>query len=179
MELSKKLTERSKRVIALAKLSAGVLNQDVGAEHILMGLIEEGSGLAAYVLGVFEVTKADVLNYIKGKDAGTGVMTPGAELAVRTAVVECEALGGACVGTEHMLLGVLIDPVVIAILFNRGVTVEKVRQEISDLLRPDNPEAERNVLREFVDDVDGLVKDSVDPITTVGKIRDLVNRFRR
>jgi four helix bundle protein len=131
--------------MALANQEAQRLNHDyIGTEHILLGLVLEGSGTGATVmknLGVdLAALRAEVEKLIK---PGPGVVlieklpqTPRAKTALMYAIEEARALNHDYVGTEHLLLGLLRESAGIAaqVLMNLGLQLEAVRQEVLRLL---------------------------------------------
>ena len=115
--LYERFTDRARKVMQLANQEAYRWNHDhVGTEHVLLGLVKEGSGLAAHVLQQFGLTVANVRaaaeKYIKpGPDVVIGRLphTPRTKRLIENAVGEARHLKHNHVGTEHLLLG-LLDP---------------------------------------------------------------------
>lgn len=138
-------TERAQRVIVLAQDEARRLNYDyVGTEHLLLGLIREGEGIAAKALqslGIqLEQVRAEVEKVIgKGSASTRGEIgfTPRAKkVMVELAIEEARLLGHNYVGTEHILLGLIREGEGVAaqVLQNLGADLERVRNQVIHLL---------------------------------------------
>ena len=131
--------------MALANQEAQRFNHDViGTEHILLGLVKEGSGVGATVLKNFDVDikklRLEVEKHVKsGPDMvtmGKLPQSPRAKKVIEYAIEEARALNHNYVGTEHILLGLLRESEGIAaqVLIGLGLKLEDVRQEILNLL---------------------------------------------
>ncbi|HBU69199.1 MAG TPA: hypothetical protein DEE98_02325 [Elusimicrobia bacterium] len=143
--MSNRFTDRVQRVIIIAQEEAKRLNHDyVGTEHILLGLVALGEGVAAKVLANLGIDLRRVRAEVE-KLVGTGdnVMllgeipfTPRAKKVLELAVDEAQNLGHTYVGTEHLLLGLLREEEGIAarVLENLGVRINEARDEVSSLL---------------------------------------------
>lgn len=143
--MSNRFTDRVQRVIIIAQEEAKRLNHDyVGTEHILLGLVALGEGVAAKVLANLGVDLRRVRTEVE-KLVGTGdnVMllgeipfTPRAKKVLELAVEEAQNFGHTYVGTEHLLLGLLREEEGIAarVLENLGVRINEVREEVASLL---------------------------------------------
>jgi ATP-dependent Clp protease ATP-binding subunit ClpC len=142
-----RFTDRARKVMGLANGEAQRLNhQYIGTEHILLGLIKEGSGVGANVLKNLNVdlhkVRLEVEKLIKpGSDVKTidkRPRTPQAENAIKYAIEEGPGLNHNYVGTEHLLLGLLRerDDVAGQVLINLGVELDNVRKEVLKLLGP-------------------------------------------
>ncbi|MFA5239214.1 MAG: ATP-dependent Clp protease ATP-binding subunit [Phycisphaerae bacterium] len=140
-----RFTDRARKVMALANQEAQRFNHDViGTEHILLGLVKEGSGVGATVLKNFDVDikklRLEVEKHVKsGPDMvtmGKLPQSPRAKKVVEYAIEEARALNHNYVGTEHILLGLLRETEGIAaqVLLGLGLKLEDVRQEILNLL---------------------------------------------
>jgi len=138
-------TERAQRVIVLAQDEARRLNYDyVGTEHLLLGLIREGEGIAAKALqslGIqLEQVRAEVEKMIgKGSASTRGEIgfTPRAKkVMVELAIEEARLLGHNYVGTEHILLGLIREGEGVAaqVLQNLNAELERVRNQVIHLL---------------------------------------------
>jgi ATP-dependent Clp protease ATP-binding subunit ClpA len=139
-------TERVRKVLAMAREEAARLHHEyVGTEHILLGLIREGEGVAATVLQNLSVEMDAVEQVIdatvkKGNPAQTFgpdlPYTSRAKKVLELAMAEAREVGHSYVGTEHLLLGVLREEKGIAaqILGHVGVTVENARAEMLRIL---------------------------------------------
>lgn len=145
MGMQHRFTERAQRVIMLAQEEAKRMNHDyLGTEHILLGIVALGEGVAAQILANFGVDAKKVRNEIE-KFIGPGdnlvqlgeiPFTPRAKKAIEYAIEEAQAMGHSYVGTEHLLLGLLReeDGVAARVLENLGVKIEAVRDEILSTL---------------------------------------------
>ena len=140
-----RLTERARKVLGLANQEAQRLNHEyIGSEHILLGLVKEGSGVGATILKNLGVdlrqVRLDVEKAVKrGPDAvaiGNLPMTPEAKTLMEDAMEESRHLGHRHVGTEHLLLGMLKgeEGVAAEVLRGFGVKREVVRAEVLKLL---------------------------------------------
>ncbi|HEX9164966.1 MAG TPA: ATP-dependent Clp protease ATP-binding subunit [Gemmatimonadales bacterium] len=146
-------TDRVRKVLQMAREEAARLHHEyVGTEHILLGLIREGEGVAAAVLTNLNVDLEDVQQKIeetvkKGKaGAVTGPDLPytsRAKKVLELAMAEARELNHSYVGTEHLLLGLLREEKGIAaqVLNDAGVTLEQSRAETLRLLGSDLPQA--------------------------------------
>ena len=140
-----RFTDRARKVMALANQEAQRFNHDViGTEHILLGLVKEGSGVGATVLKNLEVDikklRLEVEKLVKsGPDMvtmGKLPQSPRAKKVIEYAIEEARALNHNYVGTEHILLGILRETEGIAaqVLMSVGLKLEDVRQEVLNLL---------------------------------------------
>jgi len=146
-------TDRVRKVLQMAREEAARLHHEyVGTEHILLGLIREGEGVAAAVLTNLNVDLEDVQQKIeetvkKGKaGAVTGPDLPytsRAKKVLELAMAEARELNHSYVGTEHLLLGLLREEKGIAaqVLNDAGVTLEQSRAETLRLLGSDLPQS--------------------------------------
>jgi len=140
-----RFTERARKVIVLAKEEAKRFNHDyIGTEHLLLGLIREGEGVAAAVLQKLgldlESIRIEVEKVVQ-PGPQTQVMgdipfTPRSKKALELSAEEARALGHNYIGTEHLLLGLIREGEGVAyrVFLNMGVDLEKVRNEIMELL---------------------------------------------
>jgi ATP-dependent Clp protease ATP-binding subunit ClpC len=140
-------TPRAQTVLALAREEAKRFNHNfVGTEHLLLGLIKLGQGVAVYVLQKMGLD-LDTVRMEVEKQVGTGpdqkVMgnipyTPRVKKVLALASKEAEALSHTYVGTEHILLGLLRegDGVAARVLKNLDVDIERTRQVILKELEP-------------------------------------------
>jgi len=140
-----RFTDRARKVMALANQEAQRFNHEyIGTEHILLGLVKEGSGVGANVLKNLDVDirklRLEVEKLVKsGPDMvtmGKLPQTPRAKKVIEFAIEEARALNHNYVGTEHILLGLLRETEGIAaqVLMNLGLKLENVRQEVLNLL---------------------------------------------
>ena len=140
-----RLTDRARKVMALANQEAQRFNHEyIGTEHILLGLVKEGSGVGANVLKHLEIdlrkVRLEVEKLVKsGPDMvtmGKLPQTPRAKKVIEYAIEEARSLNHNYVGTEHLLLGLLReqDGVAAQVLMNLGLKLEDVREEVLNLL---------------------------------------------
>src|ERR671917_323828 len=145
-------TERVRKVLAMAREEAARLHHDyVGTEHILLGLIREGEGVAAAVLNNLAVDLEQVQEKVeesvrRGKATialGELPYTSRAKKVLEFAMAEARELNHSYVGTEHLLLGLLREEKGIAaeVLTDAGVNLEQSRAETLRLLGSDMPQA--------------------------------------
>ena len=135
-----KYTERAKQVLVLAREEASRFNHNyIGTEHLLLGLVREGEGIAAKVLydmGVDLTKVRSAVEFIIGRGERVNVgeisLTPRAKKVIELAVEEARRLGHNYIGTEHLLLGLVREGEGIAagVLESLGVSLEKVRQKV-------------------------------------------------
>src|SRR5690625_1311509 len=138
-----RFTERAQKVLALSQEEAVRLQHaNIGTEHILLGLIREGNGIAAKALQALEL-EADKIQEEVEKLIGIGEQptksihyTPRAKKVVELSQDEARKLGHSYVGTEHILLGLIREGEGVAarVLNNLGVSLNKARQQVLRLL---------------------------------------------
>jgi ATP-dependent Clp protease ATP-binding subunit ClpA len=139
-----RFTDRARRVVVLAQEEARLLNHNyIGTEHILLGLIHEGEGVAAMALeslGIsLEAVRAQVEEIIgHGGSAPSGHIpfTPRAKKVLELSLREALQLGHNYIGTEHILLGLIRegDGVAAQVLVKLGADLSRVRQQVIQLL---------------------------------------------
>ncbi|OMP67974.1 ATP-dependent protease ATP-binding subunit ClpC [Domibacillus epiphyticus] len=138
-----RFTERAQKVLALAQEEAIRLgHNNIGTEHILLGLIREGEGIAAkalYALGLGAEKIQEEVEELIGKGDGaskTVHYTPRAKKVIELSMDEARKLGHSYVGTEHILLGLIREGEGVAarVLGNLGVSLNKARQQVLQLL---------------------------------------------
>src|SRR5947209_13378558 len=145
MDMFERFTDRARKVMALANQEAQRFNHEyIGTEHILLGLVKEGSGVGANVLKNLDVdlrkVRLEVEKLVKsGPDMvtmGKLPQTPRAKKVIEYAIEEARSLNHNYVGTEHLLLGLLRehDGVAAQVLMNLGLKLEEVREEVLNLL---------------------------------------------
>ncbi len=136
-----KFSERARRVLTLAQEEAQRFShQNIGPEHILLGIVGEPDGVAAKVLVNLGISLNKVRSAVEfiighGESAPRGEvgLSPGAKRVIELAIDEARYIGHNYIGTEHLLLGLLREGEGIAarVLDSLGVTLEKVRTEIT------------------------------------------------
>ena len=145
-----KFTERARRVLTLAQEEALRFNHNyIGTEHLLLGLVREGEGVAAKVLSNMGVELNKVrsaVEFIIGRGdravMGDIGLTPRAKKVIELAVDEARRLGHHYIGTEHLLLGLVREGEGIAagVLESLGVSLDKVRAEVTRILSQSMPQ---------------------------------------
>ena len=185
MPMFNRFTERARKVILLAKEEAKRFNHDyIGTEHILLGLVREGEGVAAAVLASFGLSpdkiRLEVEKLVQPGPttvvSGDLPFTPKAKKVIELAMEEARALGHNYIGTEHLLLGLIREGEGVAsqVLMNLGLELEKVREEVMNLLGSEIPgyemgqkvsHAKTPALDAFGRDLTKLAKDGkLDPV---------------
>ncbi|HET7487530.1 MAG TPA: Clp protease N-terminal domain-containing protein [Acidimicrobiales bacterium] len=139
-----RFTDRARRVLVLANEESRLLNHNfIGTEHILLGLLDEGEGVAAKALesaGVSPEAARDVVEEIIGPArspvTGSPPFTPRAKHVLELSLREALALGHNYIGTEHLLLGVIREGggVAVDVLVGLGADLVRLRQEVLQLL---------------------------------------------
>ncbi|MHC4697612.1 MAG: ATP-dependent Clp protease ATP-binding subunit [Planctomycetota bacterium] len=140
-----RFTDRARKVMALANQEAQRFNHEyIGTEHILLGLVKEGSGVGANVLKNLDVdlrkVRLEVEKLVKSGPETVAMgklpQTPRAKKVIEYAIEEARNLNHNYVGTEHLLLGLLReqDGVAAQVLMNLNLKLEDVREEVLNLL---------------------------------------------
>jgi len=139
-----RFTDRARRVVVLAQEEARILNHNyIGTEHILLGLVHEGDGVAAKALASLGVWIEGVRQQVEeiigqGQQAPTGQIpfTPRAKKVLELSLREALQLGHNYIGTEHILLGLIREGEGVAaqVLLKLGADLNRVRQQVIQLL---------------------------------------------
>ncbi|MGA0913653.1 MAG: ATP-dependent Clp protease ATP-binding subunit [Candidatus Nanopelagicaceae bacterium] len=139
-----RFTDRARRVVVLAQEEARMLNHNyIGTEHILLGLIKEGEGVAAKGLEALGISLDGVRTQVEeiigqGQQAPSGHIpfTPRAKKVLELSLREALQLGHNYIGTEHILLGLIRegDGVAAQVLVKLGADLNRVRQQVIQLL---------------------------------------------
>ncbi|MBS3682209.1 ATP-dependent protease ATP-binding subunit ClpC [Ornithinibacillus massiliensis] len=147
-----RFTERAQKVLALSQEEAVRLgHNNIGTEHILLGLVREGEGIAAKALESLGLEVSKIQEEVE-KLIGTGKQpmqtihyTPRAKKVVELSQDEARKLGHSYVGTEHILLGLIREGEGVAarVLNNLGVSLNKARQQVLQLLGSNESQAGR------------------------------------
>ena len=187
-----RFTERARKVLVLAKEEARRFSHDyIGTEHILLGLVREGEGVACAVLqnlGVnLETLRKEVEKLITpgGVSSALGDIpfTPRAKKSLELAAEEARSLGHNYIGTEHVLLGLIREGEGLAsqVLFSMGVDLAKIKEEIATLLGGVHPvgagvgpaaRSKTPALDSFGRDLTQLAKEgSLDPV--IGRLLEI------
>src|SRR5437870_11967438 len=140
-----RFTDRARRVVVLAQEEARMLNHNyIGTEHILLGLIHEGEGVAAKALESLNISLEAVRQQVEeiigqGQAAPTGHIpfTPRAKKVLELSLREALQLGHNYIGTEHILLGLIREGEGVAaqVLQKLGADLNRVRQQVIQLLQ--------------------------------------------
>src|SRR6184192_1403031 len=140
-----RFTDRARKVMQLANQEAQRFNHEyIGTEHILLGLVKEGSGVAANVLKNLDIDLRKIrLEVEKIVQSGPDMVTmgklpqtPRAKKVIEYSIEEARNLNHNYVGTEHLLLGLLREEEGVAaqVLMNLGLKLDGVREEVLNLL---------------------------------------------
>jgi ATP-dependent Clp protease ATP-binding subunit ClpC len=142
--LFERFTDRARRVVVLAQEEARLLNHNyIGTEHILLGLLNEGEGIAAQALESLDIDLASVREEVvkiigQGQQSPSGHIpfTPRAKKVLELSLREALQLGHNYIGTEHILLGLIREGEGVAaqVLQQLGAELQKVRQTVIQLL---------------------------------------------
>jgi ATP-dependent Clp protease ATP-binding subunit ClpC len=200
-----RFTERARKVVVLAREEARMLNQNyIGTEHLLLGLILEGEGVAAKALENLDISLDDVrlqVEKIIGRGESTSIghipFTPRAKKVLELSLREALQLGHNYIGTEHILLGLIREGEGVAarVLINLGADLERVRNEVIQLLSgaysaagepaatpAKDPASTKNaLLDQFGRDLTRMAQDSkLDPVigrkTEIDRVMQILSR---
>src|SRR5499427_438977 len=143
-DMFERFTDRARRVVVLAQEEARMLNHNyIGTEHILLGLIHEGEGVAAKALESLGISLEAVRQQVEeiigqGQQAPSGHIpfTPRAKKVLELSLREALQLGHNYIGTEHILLGLIREGEGVAaqVLVKLGADLNRVRQQVIQLL---------------------------------------------
>src|SRR5499427_3792666 len=143
-DMFERFTDRARRVVVLAQEEARMLNHNyIGTEHILLGLIHEGEGVAAKALESLGISLEGVRQQVEeiigqGQQAPSGHIpfTPRAKKVLELSLREALQLGHNYIGTEHILLGLIREGEGVAaqVLVKLGADLNRVRQQVIQLL---------------------------------------------
>lgn len=173
-----RFTERAQKVLALAQEEAMRLgHNNIGTEHILLGLIREGEGIAAKALQALNLDMDKIQKEVetligKGTEGTQNIhYTPRAKKVIELSMDEARKLGHTYVGTEHILLGLIREGEGVAarVLNNLGVSLNKARQQVLQLLGSNESSATNN---------QGAQTSSANTPTLDGLARDLTAAAR-
>jgi ATP-dependent Clp protease ATP-binding subunit ClpA len=147
VRMFERFTDRARRVVVLAQEEARMLNHNyIGTEHILLGLIHEGEGVAAKALESLGIALEGVRQQVEeiigqGQQAPSGHIpfTPRAKKVLELSLREALQLGHNYIGTEHILLGLIREGEGVAaqVLVKLGADRDRVRQQVIQLLGGD------------------------------------------
>jgi ATP-dependent Clp protease ATP-binding subunit ClpA len=149
-----RFTDKARRIVVLAQEEARMLNHNyIGTEHILLGLIHEGEGVAAKALESLGISLSAVRQRVEEKigqgehsQSGHIPFTPRAKKVLELSLREAQRLGHNYIGTEHILLGLIREGegVGAQVLMDLGADLTRVREKVTQLLhesRGDEPGA--------------------------------------
>ncbi len=150
-----RFTDRARRVLVLAQEEARLLNHNfIGTEHILLGLIHEGEGVAAKALESLGISLEAVREKVEetigpagSSTTGSPPFTPRAKKVLELSLREALQLGHNYIGTEHMLLGLVREGEGVAaqVLVSLGADLSRVRQQVIQLLQGYQPASHEQV----------------------------------
>ena len=203
--MNDKFTERVRKVIYLARDEANRLQHDyIGTEHLLLGILRLGEGIAAEVLQRLEVDPEQIQQAVENMVKPTGgtltvgeiPLTPRAKKVLELSVEEARFLGHNYVGTEHLLLGLIREGEGVAarVLLELGVDRKRVREEVMKSLarsggavgskKTARGKAETSTLDQFGRDLSQLVRDNkLDPVIgrdqEIGRVIQILCRRKK
>lgn len=186
-----RFTERAQKVLALAQEEAIRLgHKNIGTEHILLGLVREGEGIAAKALEALGLVSDKIQKEVesligRGQEVSQAIphYTPRAKKVTELSMDEARKLGHSYVGTEHILLGLIREGEGVAarVLNNLGVSLNKARQQVLQLLGSNetgasaagsNSNANTPTLDSLARDLTAIAKeDSLDPV--IGRSKEI------
>ena len=170
MAMFGRFTEKAQRAILLSQEEAKKLKHNyVGTEHLLLGLIAEGTGVAAKALLESEVTiekaRDEVINAIGEGEYGADILgfTPRTKRIFELGFIEARNLGHNYVGTEHLLLGLLAEGegVAVVVLENLGVDIDSLEESILSMITDQGPKQVQHQ-EEINQNTPNLAKYSID-----------------
>ena len=143
-----KFTKRAEKALEYAgDLAQGFGHNYIGTEHILYGLVKEGSGVASQVLNMQKITAENVVEEIevligkgdKSQNRGEIGFTPRSKRVIENAFLEARKLGSEFIGTEHLLIGIMRegDSVAVRIMMDLNANPQKLYNEIVKVINED------------------------------------------
>jgi ATP-dependent Clp protease ATP-binding subunit ClpC len=182
-----RFTERARKVIILAKEEARRFNHDyIGTEHLLLGLIREGEGVAAAVLQKIGLSlqniRLEIEKLVQPGPAtqilGDVPFTPRAKKALELAAEEARSLGHNYIGTEHLLLGLIREGEGVAsqVLMNLGLDLNKVRNEVMGLLGSALPGVNQTQVKSKTPALDAFGR-NLTSLAQEGKLDPVIDRL--
>jgi ATP-dependent Clp protease ATP-binding subunit ClpC len=189
-----KFTEKAEKAISYSQESAASLQHNyVGTEHLLLGLLKEGSGVAARVLQAQGITEEKVLSQIevligRGTEPADQTIgfTPRTKRVMELSFREARKMGHNYIGTEHILLGIMKegDSVAVRILLDLGIDLQKLIAEVVRLVSEEAPSAASSapkstmgyqstpILNQFGRDLTDMAREGrVDPV--IGREKEI------
>lgn len=193
-----RFTDRARKVMQLAQQECDRLNHEyVGTEHILVGLLKEGSGVAANVLKNLDMdlhkirSEIDKIVQPAPEEARSNLakkpITPRGKKVLEYAIEEARTLNHNYVGTEHLLLGLLRveEGIACQVLTNLGLNIEDVKEEVMNLLghgKEERPEKEWKMTvaidapKMVLAEIERIVTFETDPAKAVEEIKKLFKK---
>ncbi|MCI1881379.1 MAG: ATP-dependent protease ATP-binding subunit ClpC [Sporolactobacillus sp.] len=186
-----RFTERAQKVLALSQEEAMRLgHNNIGTEHILLGLVREGDGIAAKALRALNLSPEKIQKEVEAligrgtETVQTPHYTPRAKRVIELSMDEARKIGHSYVGTEHILLGLIREGEGVAarVLNNLGVSLNKARQQVLQLLgshEAASGASQRNSAHASTPTLDSLARDltamaaegSLDPV--IGRSKEI------
>lgn len=140
-----KFTNKAEKAIQLADEIASNLGHNyIGTEHLIYGLVEEGTGIASKVLQNQGITSEKILEeidsligIIDGVDSTPMGFTPRTKRVIENAFIEAKKMGNEYIGTEHLLIGIMVegDSIAVRIMMDLGVDPQKLYNEIVKIIK--------------------------------------------
>ncbi len=186
-----RFTERAQKVLALSQEEAIRLgHSNIGTEHILLGLIKEGDGIAAKALQALNVTAEQIQKEVEdligtgGSQTQTPHYTPRVKKVIELSMDEARKLGHSYVGTEHLLLGLIREGEGVAarVFNNLGVSLNKARQQVLQLLGSNESTSsqrggQKSAVNQHTPTLDSLARDLTE-IARQGEIDPVIGRSK-
>src|SRR5690625_2315344 len=186
-----RFTERAQKVLALSQEEAVRLNHNnIGTEHILLGRIREGDGIAAKALQALELEIPKIQEEVEkligvGKEPMKTIhYTPRVKKVIELSMDEARKLGHSYVGTEHLLLGLIREGEGVAarVFNNLGVSLNKARQQVLQLLGSNESTSsqrggQKSAVNQHTPTLDSLARDLTE-IARQGEIDPVIGRSK-
>ena len=186
-----RFTDRARRVVVLAQQEARELGHNyIGTEHILLGLVHEGEGVAVEALKSLEISLETVRQQVeevigRGQDEPSGHIpfTPRAKKVLELSLRESHQLGHRYIGTEHILLGLIREGEGVAaqVLVRLGADLGRVREQVVQLLgahaHEASPEGETAVTWEVDSGLTGVERE-VRIVGSPAQLAEMISRLR-
>ena len=186
MAMFGRFTERAQKSILLAQEEAQRFKHNyVGTEHLLLGLIAEGEGIAAKALaneGVdLETSRQQVVNMVGYGNYETEILgfTPRTKKVFELSFLEARNLGNNYIGTEHILLGLIGEGegVAIAVLRNLGVDIERLKSNVIEMLKENYSKSSQGETEGTTPNLDKYSRD-LNVLAKEGKIDPVIGRTK-
>jgi ATP-dependent Clp protease ATP-binding subunit ClpA len=181
-----RFTDRARRVVVLAQDESRMLHHDyIGTEHILLGLIHEGEGVAAKALQALDISLESVRSQVeeivgKGQETRAGHIpfTPRAKKVLELSLRESLELGHDYIGTEHILLGLIRegDGVAAQVLVRMGADLSRVRHQVILVLEGHEGSSARREARRSAVTRDHLLTEVQNTLATIAERLTVIER---